>query len=204
MVESIEPTVGRPPLNQQTHSQLRSLLAENVLARGWLRTDVPEWDPENPDYEPGFDIKLLVSYDLTFFPDQKAQSMRVARMTLPELAELIQNTTAKSKAELPWLKFAIFGNKRTDKNCLRHNDNVQEITGIELDYDAKRFSFDLAVEVARHVGLQALLYTSGSHTESAPKWRILLPTWQPLPPDQRAKLVARVNGVFAGIFDDAS
>jgi RecA-family ATPase len=125
-------------------------------------------------------------------------------MTLSELGDLILKTSKKSKDRLPWLKLATFGNKRTVKNCLRHNGNVLEIRGVEADYDAGKIGFDDAVEIARKAGLKALLYTSASYTDAAPKWRIVLPTSRPLPPGEREKLVARVNGLYGGIFDGAS
>jgi hypothetical protein len=144
------------------------------------------------------------SVSVTFFPDQWAKSKQVRTLMLAELGDLILKTSAKSKDGLPWLKFAVFGEERTEKNCLRHNDNVLTISGIELDYDAKQITFDQAVAVANRAGLAALLYTSASYTDTAPKWRILLPTSQPLPPSERAKLVARVNGLYGGAFSPES
>src|SRR5262249_10183441 len=133
---------------------------------------------------------------VTFFPDQSAQSMRVKTIPLSKLCTLVRKTTKKRKALLPWLKFAVFGQKRTEKNCLRHNDNVVAISGREADYDQGKIKFADAVALVRKVGLQALLYTSASYTDAKPKWRIVLPTSKQLPPDERAKLVARINGVF--------
>jgi hypothetical protein len=41
-----------------------------------------------------------------------------------------------------------------------------------------------------------LIYTSPSHQDNEPKWRILAPCSQPYPPETRAKLVARLNGIL--------
>jgi putative DNA primase/helicase len=142
--------------------------------------------------------------DITFFPTQTAQSMNVKNMTLHELRDMIQTTTAKSKSALPWLKLASFGEKRTSTGCLRHNENVEEITGAEGDYDGKKMPFEEAVAITERAHLRALIYTSPSHTDEAPKWRILAPTSEPLQPSEREKLVARLNGLFGGIFDTAS
>jgi hypothetical protein len=138
--------------------------------------------------------------ELTFFWDQSASRQVRESMTLDELRSYIQGTPAKSKEKLPWLKLATFGDQRSENNCLRHDANVLSITGIELDYDAKAMPLDAAIEVAKKARLLALFYTSPSYTEPEPKWRILLPTSKPLPPDERAKLVARVNGLYGGIF----
>jgi AAA domain len=80
--------------------------------------------------------------------------------------------------------------------CLRYNEAVVKITGIELDYDAKKIPFDDAIAVIKEAGLAALLFTSSSYTDENPKWRILLPTSKPLPPAERSKFVARMAGLF--------
>ena len=139
-------------------------------------------------------------FRITVFPNQSAQTKTEHATTLDELAELIQKTNASKKSALPWLKLARFGNTRTDRNCLRHNENVYEITGCEADYDAGKISFDAAVEIARKAGLKALLYTSPSHSEAVPKWRILAPASALLMPGQRSKLMARLNGLYGGVF----
>ncbi len=137
---------------------------------------------------------------VTFFRDEYASTLRTQDMTLPALRDLILKTTASTKAALPWLKLAKFGDKRTEKNSLRNDANVDKITGIELDDDSKTTPLDEAVEIMERAKLRGLLYTSPSSTEAEPKSRILLPTSCDLPPNQHAKLIARVNGLFGGIF----
>lgn len=137
---------------------------------------------------------------ISFFENFTAKSIRTADLTLEELKTRILAASASKKDRLPWLKMAVFGSKRTVKQSLRHDANVLYITGIELDYDgpddpdAKWIGFDQAVELVRAINIKALVYTSPSHTAATPKWRILAPTCEPLSADQRAKLVARVNG----------
>jgi hypothetical protein len=138
--------------------------------------------------------------NVTFFADHGASTLSTADMTLQELRALILKTTVRTKDKLPWLKLATFGDKRTKENSLRHNANVEAITGIELDYDAEKMSFDEAVAIVQQARLTALVYTSPSHTSAKPRWRIVLPTSRDLPPVERKKLVARVNGLFGGIF----
>ena len=136
--------------------------------------------------------------NVTFFADHGASTLSTADMTLQELRALILKTTVRTKDKLPWLKLATFGDKRTKENSLRHNANVEAITGIELDYDAEKMSFDEAVAIVQQARLTALVYTSPSHTSAKPRWRIMLPTSRDLPPVERKKLVARVNGLFGG------
>ena len=139
---------------------------------------------------------------VTFFADEYAQDLTEKEMSFDELRALVLNTTARQKSVLPWLKLANFGIKRTAENSLRHNANVETITGIEGDYDDKEMAFDRAVELLSQARLNALIYTSPSHVASAPKWRVILPTSQDLPPSERKKIVARVNGVLGGVLAD--
>ncbi|MGY3413082.1 hypothetical protein ACVWZV_009248 [Bradyrhizobium sp. GM5.1] len=131
---------------------------------------------------------------VTFFHDFAAKRCTTDALSMMELVERVMNTAARKKGQLPWLKLATFGNKRTDKGSLRHDANVLEINGIELDYDDEKITFDEATQLLSAMDICALIYTSPSHTPDAPRWRIVAPTSKPLPPDMRVKLVARVNG----------
>jgi hypothetical protein len=137
---------------------------------------------------------------VTFFKDFAAKSFTTDNLTLFELQERVKNASARKKSDLPWLKLAVFGNKRTDKGSLRHDANVLQITGIELDYDGEKIAFDDAMKAVTAMGIYALGYTSPSHSPAAQRWRILAPTSQPLPPETRAKLVARLNGFLKAKF----
>ena len=86
---------------------------------------------------------------VTFFENEFARSLVVKNLTLRQLREIILTKTAASKMGLEWLKLAIFGNKRSEKNCLRTNANVVQITGIETEHDAGEISFDTAIAVMR-------------------------------------------------------
>jgi hypothetical protein len=144
-------------------------------------------------------------FEVTVFKNAFATSLEVKQLTLPEMAELVLQTKRSTKAKLPWWKMAQFGDVRSDKgNSLRHDGNLLGIAGIELDYDKEVMSFDEAVEILKGMGVRCLIYTSPSHTANAPRWRIMLPTSKPLPTSMRAKLVARVNNRFGGIFASES
>ena len=130
--------------------------------------------------------------------------MREELYTLRSLATRINAVTATRRADLPWLKLARFGNKRSDKGSLRHDANVIASTGIEADYDGGGVSIDEACEILTKQGLAAVVYTSPSHTEDAPRWRVPCPTSQELSPDQREHMVGRLNGSLDGIFSAES
>src|SRR5262245_63160110 len=93
-------------------------------------------DPNPPEASDIDTRKITVS----FIKDQSGQDMRRVDMTLPQLAAHIGYQTAASKMELPWLKLAAFGGKRSDKNSLRTDANVLHISGVEGDHDSGELS----------------------------------------------------------------
>jgi hypothetical protein len=88
---------------------------------------------------------------VTIFDDVFAKSCRSEDMTIDELAELIKNTRAPKKSDLPLLKFARFGPLRTPTTpaggggSLRHDANVTMTSGVEGDYDGETMPFAEAV-----------------------------------------------------------
>jgi Family of unknown function (DUF5906) len=137
---------------------------------------------------------------VTVFPNEKSYKLTRHDMPLPKLRKMILDTAAAAKRELPWLKLAKFGDKRTEKNSLRHNANVLKISGVELDYDGKVMPLEEAIKILTAAKIRSLIYTIASHTEAEPKWRLLCPSSREREPDERDKLVARINGLFGGIF----
>jgi hypothetical protein len=133
---------------------------------------------------------------VTFFPDFAAKSYTTDNLTLVDLRERVLNASARKKDNLPWLKLAIFGNERSQKGSLRHDANVERITGIEIDYDIEQVAFANALTALNELQIGALLYTSPSHSSDKPRWRVLAPTSEPLTPELRAKLVAQLNGAL--------
>jgi hypothetical protein len=135
---------------------------------------------------------------VTFFETFAADRKREEHYTMRGLANRILAVTAASKGQLPWLKLARFGDQRTDKNSLRHDTNVLAIGGIEVDYDGGGITIDEAVETLEKAGVAGMVYTSPSHSEDSPRWRVLCPTSMEMPGDRRHQLVGRLNGLFRG------
>jgi hypothetical protein len=135
---------------------------------------------------------------ITLFDDHTATTKREWRGSLRQFAPAILSTTAPAKEALPWLKLAEVGTHRSKKGSLRNNPNMRWIWGIEADYHAGLISVDQAVDTLRRNNIAAMVYTSPSHTPEKPRWRVLCPTSEPLPPEERAALVARLNGLFNG------
>lgn len=133
---------------------------------------------------------------ITFFKDKYAKTKTEADLCLEEMAYLILNSTAPTKAELPWLKMATFGQKRTTEKSLRHDANVLNITGTELDYDREQIGYDAVLGALQELSITAILHTSASSKPDKPRWRIVAPTSRPLPPTMRKPLTQRLNGAL--------
>jgi putative DNA primase/helicase len=143
-------------------------------------------------------------FSVTYFKDYKALEKSEAMRTLADLRAEIAARTGNQKANLPWLKLATFGDKRTEKNSLRHDANVQAVSGIEADYDGEEVPFEKAVATMIEAGVAGIVYTSPSHSTDKPRWRVLCPLSAPCAPVARAQHMDRLNGVFGGIFADES
>ncbi|HEX8837672.1 MAG TPA: AAA family ATPase [Candidatus Acidoferrum sp.] len=134
----------------------------------------------------------------TFFFHQNSRHKKDFAHTPDELVELIETHHKPRKADLQWIKLAKFGNHATGKSALRNNANVLSVTGIEADYDAGVIAFDDAVELLEQANIEAIAYTSPSHKEDKPRWRILAPLSKEYPGEKREKFLARLNGIFKG------
>lgn len=143
-------------------------------------------------------------FAITFFSNAGATTRREELLSLDDLAVRVRQTSGPDKAGLPWLKLARFGDRRSDKGSLRHDGNVLGITGIEGDYDDAEMTFEEAAEILLKADIRALLYTSPSHAEGAPRWRVLCPTSTELPATHRERLLGRLNGLFGGVFSTES
>jgi len=155
---------------------------------------------KGPDHIQNHNIRLTV------FDDAAAtrRTTHSYERTLPQIRDMLLRTTAPTKAQLPWLKLARFGRVRTSRGSLRHNANVLSISGVELDFDGENVGFDDALAKLKKLKCRALAFTSPSHTNEKPRWRIMFPTSRELEPEIRRVLVGRVDGYFGGIFDRAS
>jgi hypothetical protein len=141
---------------------------------------------------------------VTSFPDRGARHKTEEDLPLDVLARRIEHATAGEKSGLPLLKCARFGDCRTDKGSLRHNDNVLAIAGIEADYDGEAIGFDAAVAGLSRAEIAGIVYTSPSHAADAPRWRIVCPLSAEYPPAERDRFLDRLNGLFGGIFANES
>jgi hypothetical protein len=136
---------------------------------------------------------------ITFFDDWEARTKIEKRITLDALAERIRTTTAPKKDVLPWLKFARFGGLPSKGGSLRWNGNVLALSGVVGDYDSKRMSPEEAADRLDKAGITGIIYTTPSHSEEAPRWRVGCQFAGELAPDLHYQMVSRLNGNLGGV-----
>lgn len=116
-----------------------------------------------------------------------------------EFVELVMSSenfrTREDKFEPGWgFNLARFV-ERSDGRINRDNAHVDVLSGIVLDFDK---NYDLAKMFEGLKGIVHLAYTTFSHTPEQPRWRVIVPTAQPIAgprfPAARAWLVTCLNG----------
>ena len=142
---------------------------------------------------------LDLPLDVTLFRSLAALNVERKRLTVNQLADLAEKTLGAAKADLPLVKLALFGERRTGKNSLRHRANMDGVSGVEGDFDAGTVTIEAAAEAMRGAGLAAVLYTSPSNTPAAPRWRVLCPLSQLASVAARRDYIGRVNAVLGGV-----
>lgn len=143
--------------------------------------------------------------EFSIFPDTSATQVKQHRATWGEIVKVLQSPNAHpSKHQCPLIKLATFGDKRTDKGALRHDDNLLSIYGVEGDYDGEEVSVERAGDMLAIHGVEALIYTSPRHTDERPRWRVLAPLSQAHTAADRRRMVAMLNDAVGGILSRES
>lgn len=163
-------------------------------------------DPASFDLVGPPDTALDRAIPVTVFADRSSFTALKVRWSLVELARQLGNHKAATKDELPYVKLARFGKQRTKYKALRHNANLEAVTGIEGDYDAGTLDPSTGAEMLAAAGIAALIYTTASHGQPGKghRWRVLAPCATEHLPEARAALVARLNGALGGVLADES
>ena len=137
---------------------------------------------------------------VTRFPDKFAASLKHGYVTLPQIASSVAVATAATKEQLPLLKLQRYGGVFSANNCLRYDNNVKEISGLEGEHDKGTLSFVDAVAALRKAGIRSIVYTSPSYVPGTKeRWRVLVVLSQFHAPSFRGGgLMARLNGILGG------
>lgn len=140
----------------------------------------------------------------TAFKHVNARTARFIEQPWEAMLDALESTNGyAAKAECPLLKLARFGSRATEKGSLRSNENIEELFGVEGDYDAGEMSLEEAAERLRSARVKCALYASPSWSAEKPKWRLLAPLGAAVPGEEavarRALYLARINGVLGGV-----
>lgn len=139
-----------------------------------------------------------ITYSL--FADLQAGTCETRSLPWGDLVRLaLQPPEYPSKAAMPLVKLATFGNERTPKGSLRHDANLTCIFGVEGDYDGGTVSIDEAERRLIAAGVEAVVYSTPSHTHNAPRWRVLAPLSGPCEPAARRPNAGLLNAALGGI-----
>jgi putative DNA primase/helicase len=118
--------------------------------------------------------------------------------------KLTDSQVYESKHACPLFKLATFGGHRTEKGSLRSDENLEQISGVEGDYDGEVVSEEQAADLLASHGIEAFIYTSASHSDSAPRWRVVAPLSSPCSKAERRALVGMLNAALGGILSTES
>lgn len=147
--------------------------------------------------------------DFSRFPDDHAFKLTRLRMSLRQFAAHIKKEVARDAQHVPWFVGGAFGDdvkSSPSGRSYRHKANFLHIDCVEVDFDNCPLAPAEAVERFRAADLAVLVYTTPTHglPGRGNRFRGFLPCSRSLPPADRARFVARVNGVMDGLADDAS
>lgn len=134
---------------------------------------------------------------ITVFPDHASKSKQERDLTWEEfVSEALSPATYPSKEAMPFVKMATFDGSVTQTGSLRSTKSLDEVWGIEVDYDKGLVTPTEAAEL--FVGLRGVICTTSSHQlpGKGERWRGFFPVSQPITKDERAVWVAKLNGLF--------
>lgn len=141
-----------------------------------------------------------LALEYTTFRSITDKAAHRATSTWPELVDkLMHPDEHATKKDCPLLKLATFGDQRSPNGALRHADNMNEITGVECDYDGEKVSIEQARALLDTAKIACLLHTSASHTTERPRWRVLCPLSVPCMVADRRRYVGMLNTALGGI-----
>jgi P4 family phage/plasmid primase-like protien len=139
---------------------------------------------------------------ITVFSDRSGVYAQEHSTTWAGLCDWFEQLpTYPDKSSCPLVKLATFGEQRTAKGSLRHNANVTAVYGLEGDYDAGTIPPEQAQQVLQLCGVAGAIVTTPSHglPEKGNRWRVFVPLSEPVEPERRHPLVAKLNGLLGGV-----
>src|SRR4051794_22134526 len=148
------------------------------------------------------------NYRVTFFKNLAATEKTEYELTYAQLVTELRRSSAPIKDMLPLFRLGQFGDKANENGCLRYDANVTAFTGAMGDYDSEKVPIAVAYEKLTKHGVKAILFTTAGHTDTTPRWRVIVPYAEPIivdPADPEAaarKHLAytdMLNGIVGGV-----
>lgn len=143
----------------------------------------------------------------TKWRDISGEAFETVETTWPDFVAWVESLPAKAtKSDCQLISFSVFGDNRASdgRGSLRHGANVVGCWGVELDYDGESMDWREAGRRLAEAEIEALVYTSPSHEDAAPRWRVIVPFDKMLTPDARLEAAERVNGILGGVLTSES
>jgi len=193
------PVGSHPPVDPELHDDDgRDVVADTNPVAAVIRVSPPNQSASNDG----------LSITFSEFQDVRATKVTVHAISWGDFTERLMHPKNEqgSKSECHLIKLATFGDKRSQKNSLRTDENMLEVFGIEGDYDAEKVTVEEAAALLTEHGIEALIYTSASHgisnpphSHGGPRWRVLAPLSSAYPKGARKKFAAKLNWALGGI-----
>ncbi|MDZ7852943.1 MAG: phage/plasmid primase, P4 family [Halomonas sp.] len=137
---------------------------------------------------------------LTVWRNKSGTQRSELNKTWPEICNWLSDLPPVAvKDDCQLIKFARFGDERTENGALRHDANVIEITGIEGDYDDEEMAPEQAIALMEKAGLRAAVAPTFTSTPEKPRWRVLTPLVGAVSPSERLKYLEALNGILGGV-----
>jgi len=141
----------------------------------------------------------MIRVSVAIFDSLSAATMTTVDMSTAELHEMAVTTAAAKKEDLPVFVYGRFGGNRTADGSLRHDANLLARTGWVVDHDAGAMAFDEAKARVEAAGLACFGYTTGRHSQTAPRWRLAGPFAKEITAAELPRMMSRINGVVGGV-----
>jgi len=146
----------------------------------------------------------------TRFGNKSALVMHMVEQSWDQFCNQLESLKPSHKDSSNLIKFALFSGEKTlptattKGGCLRADEFVTFITGIEGDYDAEVITPEQARDLLEQHNIKGVIVTSHSHTPEKPRWRVYCPFSKPYSPAERMRFIRRLNGALGGILSGES
>lgn len=122
----------------------------------------------------------------------------IKRATLRELSGKVgKQRKTPNKLDCPMIKLGTF------KGGVKA-DHIDTFSGVMGDYDAGEVQPDEAAKMLAAAGIGGVIYTTASHTDHAPRWRVLAALSEPTDATGMTEMTGRLNAALGGILGSES